>query len=80
MVQEKQRGQTYSANGQVIAAGDSQNPYGKYWIGLNGNASIHESNPTAGANDNLGSIRLASKDAADVFGILSTGSQVTIQR
>ena len=80
MVQEKLRGQTYNAGGQPIAAGDPQNPYGKYWIGLNGNASIHESNPAAGVQDNRGSIRLASKDAADVFGILSTGSQVTIDR
>ena len=80
MVQEKLRGQTYQASGQVIAPGDPQNPYGQYWIGLNGNASIHESNRTGGLQDNRGSIRLASKDAADVFGILSSGSQVTIQR
>lgn len=81
MVEQKLRGRDYTgSDGQVIAAAATENPYGKYWIGLNGELSIHESNPSQGQQDNRGSIRLGSRDAADVFGILSNGSQVTITR
>ena len=80
IVEQKSLGKNYSVNGQSIAAGTPENPYGKYWIGLNSNVSIHESNPLPGQVDTRGSIRLATKDAADVFGILSNGSQVTIKR
>ena len=80
IVEQKSLGKNYSVNGQSIAAAAPENPYGKYWIGLNSNVSIHESNPLPGQVDTRGSIRLASKDAADVFGILSNGSQVTIKR
>ena len=80
IVEQKSLGKNYSVNGQSIAAATPENPYGKYWIGLNSNVSIHESNPLPGQVDTRGSIRLATKDAADVFGILSNGSQVTIKR
>ena len=80
IVEQKSLGKNYSVNGQSIAAAAPENPYGKYWIGLNSNVSIHESNPLPGQVDTRGSIRLATKDAADVFGILSNGSQVTIKR
>ena len=80
IVEQKALGKNYSVNGQSIAAATPENPYGKYWIGLNSNVSIHESNPLPGQVDTRGSIRLATKDAADVFGILSNGSQVTIKR
>ncbi len=80
IVEQKSLGQIYSVDGQSIEASAPENPYGKYWIGLNCNASIHESNPTPGQVDTRGSIRLATRDAADVFGILSNGSQVTIKR
>ena len=80
-VQQKSPGREYvGQDGQKIAAAQANNPYGRYWIGLNENLAIHESNPTSGALDQRGSIRLSSRDAADVFGILSSGSKVTVRR
>ncbi len=69
------------ASGQVIAAGDANNPYGKFWLGFsNSNLCIHESAGDANPGDTRGCIRLSSRDAADVYGILSDGSQVSISR
>ncbi|MGI9516583.1 MAG: L,D-transpeptidase family protein, partial [Pirellulaceae bacterium] len=81
VVQQKQSGKEYTdPAGQTIAAGAGNNPYGRFWIELNENLGIHESNPQNGPGDRRGSIRLGSRDAQDVFGILSHGSQVTITR
>ncbi len=82
MVEQKQLGQDYvMSTGQTLAAGSADNPYGKYWIGLGEpKLAIHESNPAQGQSDTRGSIRLSSRDVADVFGILSNGSQITISR
>lgn len=68
-------------SGQVIAAGAPDNPYGKYWLGFSdSNLCIHES-PGMGSNGDLsGCIRVAGRDAEDIYGILSEGSQVSIMR
>lgn len=77
------RGQTYQdRSGQSVAAGSQFNPYGKYWIDLGNGLCIHSAN----TNDGRGCIRVRHNevanvfDAADVFGILSENSQVTIRR
>jgi lipoprotein-anchoring transpeptidase ErfK/SrfK len=83
MIQSKTDiGQAYQdKSGQVIAAGAPENPYGKYWLGLaNSNLCIHESPNAGDASETRGCIRLSSRDAADVYGILSEGSQVSIMR
>ena len=80
-VREKAAGKTYSGGGQTFAAGATDNPYGKYWLGLENGFGIHEFNSANfPANDRRGSIRVSSQDAADIYGILSNGSQVTITR
>ena len=56
------------------------NPYGKYWMDLGGNISIHtQAQETGIGNAGLGSIKLNAVDARDVYHILSAGSQVTIR-
>jgi hypothetical protein len=66
------------SSGQVIVAGDATNPYGRYWLSLgNSDLCLHESATPA---DQRGCLRLASRDAEDLYGILSEGSQVTIMR
>lgn len=74
-------GRTYhSADGRVsIPAGHPNNPYGQYLLDLGRDVSIHGS-PLSGSGDNLGCISLAPRDAKDVYGILSNGSSVVIQR
>ena len=68
------------ALGQSIPAGSPNNPYGKFWIGLDGDMCIHEAGNETATNYSRGCIRLSSQDAADVYGILSEQSQVTIKR
>ena len=77
------RGQVYvDRGGQSVAAGSQYNPYGRYWIDLGNGLCIHSAN----TNDGRGCIRVQYNevanvfDAADVFGILSEKSQVTIRR
>ncbi len=70
----------YAADGSIIQGGAVNNPYGKYWMDLGGNISIHTQAQDAGiGNAGLGSIKLNPVDARDVFHILSAGSQVTIR-
>ena len=82
---------TYCGPNRVtIAAGDPNNPLGKYWIGLRDGidaqtavrVGIHGTNDpgSVGRTEGRGSIRLADRDIRDVFGILSVGSKVTIRR
>lgn len=68
-------------SGKIIAAGAADNPYGRYWLGFsNSQLCIHES-PDMGSNGNMnGCIRVAARDAEDIYGILSEGSQVSIMR
>lgn len=78
-VLEKMEGRTYYAgDGLTIPPGDANNPYGKVWLDLGNNLCIHGS--PAAAGDQRGCIGLESKDANDVFGILSKGSNISILR
>lgn len=79
-VKDKRNDRTYySATGQVIPAEDPRNPYGKYWIDLGSHMCIHGMG-AQGGNPEQACIQLRTADAHDVFGILSTGSDVTITR
>ncbi len=81
-VVEKQRDRNYyGAGGVQIDGTDPRNPYGGFWLDLGQQLSIHGSpeNPTPDT-EKLGCISLSPIDAADVFTMLSRGSQVTIKR
>ena len=80
-VAEKRTDRTYyGAGGKVIKSADPGNPYGGYWIDLGGNC-IHGS-PEMAATDlkNAGCISLAPIDAADVYIMLTPGSQVEFRK
>lgn len=80
-VNDKQPGHSfYAGNAQTLAPQDPQNPYGGVWIDLGGNIAIHGTSDSPGQSERLGSISLASKDANDLYGILSLGSNVVIRR
>jgi len=78
----------YGPDRTRVDADDPNNPYGELWIGLGNEAGESLSIGLHGTNDprNLhqtggrGSIRLGERDIEDVFGILSIGSRVVIQR
>ena len=80
-VNDKQPGRTYyvAGSGQTIPIDDPSNPYGRVWIDLGSNLSIHGSSPN-GVAPGQGCIALTARDANDVFGILSQGSSVVIVR
>ena len=83
VLQKSSQGKIYQdRNGQSVAAGSQFNPYGRYWLDLGKGLCIHSAN----TQDGRGSIRVRDNevanvfDAADVFGILSKNSEVTIRR
>ncbi len=80
MVHNKQRDRDYFGVDRTIAGNDPNNPYGGYWMDLGNDICIHGS-PVGSTNDTsaLGSIGLSSRDASDVFGILSKESAVLIR-
>nr|WP_182867003.1 L,D-transpeptidase family protein [Rhodopirellula sp. JC639] len=79
-VQEKQTSHVYyDRSGVPIPAGSPDNPYGKMWLDLGGQISIHGSPNTVQPTQN-GCISVAGDYADDVYGILSQGSSVTIRR
>ncbi len=65
------------SNGVDYPPGTAENGYGPHWIGLSGSLCIH-----AVADDTVdghaGCIGLSAADAADLFAILSEGSQLKI--
>lgn len=68
--------------GQVVAADDPENPLGERWIDLGDGYGIHgtidpESIGTAASR---GCIRLHNDDIAEVYNLLTVGSEVTIHR
>lgn len=69
----------YLTNGKTIPERHPSNPYGQYWIDLGKEVCIHGS-AERDVSPQLGCISLAPVDAADVYGILSVGSTVTIRR
>lgn len=80
VVQGKQEGREYfAADGSRIPPLARDNPYGRWWIDLGGNVSIHASPETTPSHGGLGCISLDPHDAADVFGILSIGSKVILR-
>jgi lipoprotein-anchoring transpeptidase ErfK/SrfK len=80
-VTDRRRDRTYyGPGGIVIKAGEPENPFGGYWLNLGNNICIHGS-PEMARSDlkNAGCISLAPLDAADVYNILTTHSQVEIR-
>lgn len=76
----KQKNRNYYGHGVQIPANDPRNPFGGYWIDLGQDLCIHGS-PSAGPTaSKLGCISLSPMDANDVFGMLSSGSEITIKR
>jgi lipoprotein-anchoring transpeptidase ErfK/SrfK len=79
-IQDKQTDKTYyDRQGSPIAPGSADNPFGNVWMDLGGTLSIHGSPSTTMPTDR-GCISLAADYADDLYGILSTGSSVTIRR
>jgi LysM repeat protein len=79
-VQDKQRDRNYySANGMQIPAKDPRNPFGGFWIDLGEDLCIPGSSAVETGASNLGCISLSPLDAADVFGMLGRGCQVSIR-
>jgi LysM repeat protein len=72
----------HGPNGVTVPGGDPRNPLGKFWIGLSQNIGIHGTvDPqNIGRDDNRGTICLGDRDIDDLYGILSVGSRVVIQR
>ncbi len=80
-VQQKSPGRMYQArDGRTFQAGHPQNPYGDSWLDLGNQLSIHGSPSVAGGSGSFGCISLSPQDARDIYGILATGSRVTILR
>lgn len=79
-IQDKQTDHTYyNHNGTPEPAGSDANPYGDAWMDLGGQVCIHGS-PDKRKPTDKGCISLANDFAADLYGILSQGSSVTIRR
>ena len=78
-VREKKEDRAYFAQGGTIPAGSPRNPFGKFWMDLGSEMSIHGS-PVGGGDGQMGCISLSPRDAEDVFSILSVGSKVRVLR
>jgi lipoprotein-anchoring transpeptidase ErfK/SrfK len=76
----KEKNKNYYGNGVPIPATDPRNPFGGYWIDLGQDLCIHGSTSAGPADSKLGCISLSPMDANDVYGMLGSGSQVTIRR
>ena len=76
----KQKNRNYYGHGVQIQANDPRNPFGGYWIDLGQDLCIHGSPSSGPADSKLGCISLSPMDANDVFGMLSSGSEITIRR
>ena len=65
-----------------VLADDPNNPLGEYWIGLGDKLALHGTNDPGSLHctGGPGTIRLANQDVRDVYGILSIGSRVVVQR
>ncbi len=79
-VNDKQPGHSYYAgNAQTLSPEDPQNPFGGVWIDLGNNIAIHSTANSPGQSEHHGCISLAAKDANDLYGILSLGSNVIVR-
>ena len=89
-VNQKQTNPVYNGPAGTIAADDPTNPLGEHLIGLSALSPVGGSprffihgthDPTSiQADDPRGFVRLAPRDAEDVYDILTIGSKVTIRR
>jgi len=82
-VREKETEKTFiDRDGRPIPPGEAANPYGPYWIGLDGRLGIHGAPSSApdGSRSSTGSIVVSPDDARDLFAILSEESRVVIRR
>ncbi len=78
----------YGPDGTIFDEHDERNPLGNLWLGLGdstgqpGRIGIHGTNDpqTIGRDAPRGNIGLDQRDIQDVYGILSVGSRVVIQR
>lgn len=72
----------YNPDGGVVEADDPTNPLGEYWLGLGDHIGIHGTiDPTSiGRAASRGCIHLGDGDIEEVFGLLTTGSEVRIRR
>ncbi len=79
-VRDKRDGKDYYlTDGRTVPARSPANPFGAHWIDLGHEVSIHGS-AQRDVSAELGCISLSPLDAADVYGILTTGSTVSIRR
>ncbi len=79
-VNDKQPGHTfYAGNAQTLAPQDPQNPFGGVWIDLGNDIAIHSTASAPGQTERHGCISMAAKDANDLYGILSVGSNVIVR-
>ena len=65
------------ADGNDFPPESSENGYGPYWIGLTGSLCMHAINDDT-PEGHAGCIGLRAKDAKDIYGILTEGSEVKI--
>lgn len=82
-VREKLENPTYfGPNGMVLEADDPQNPLGERWIDIGNSFGIHGTiePESIGKSESAGCIRMRNEDVAEVYDLLTVGSQVRIQR
>jgi len=72
----------YGPDGFRAEGGDANNPLGRFLLDLGDQVGIHGTNDVrwVGRDDGRGAICLGDRDIDDLFGILSIGSRVVIQR
>jgi LysM repeat protein len=81
LVKAKEPAKSYSSAQGVLGPKDPRNPYGGLFIDLGHGVSMHGSPGEAYADQRVGCIQLAPRDAEDLFAILSKDeSTVTIHK
>ena len=72
----------YGPDGLVIDGDDPSNPLGEHWIDLGDSYGIHGTiDPESiGQARSRGCIRMKNEDVAEVFSLLSEGSEIVIRR
>lgn len=72
---------TDSRTGQVIAGGAADNPLGHHWIDLGNSYGIHGTidDDSIGQAESRGCVRMHNSDVAQVYNLLTVGSEVVIR-
>ena len=72
----------HNPDGGRIEADDPNNPLGEHWIGIGDGYGIHGTvdSDSVGRAESRGCIRMTNEDVAEVFSLLSIGSEVVIRR